>query len=72
MSFEERRRGFPAALYRIILRKLVKRRRRAFEEKCIGPIPYNRFVRSPEDGKLHMLNNLVPGEDLRVMEWEVK
>ena len=72
MPYEERRRGFPASLYRTILRKLVERRSRKFYEKCMRPIPYNRFIRSPEDGKLHMINHLISGKDLRVMEREVE
>lgn len=71
---EEYSRGFPAALYRTILRKLVERRRRSFYESQSKRehIPYSRFARSPEDGKLHLLNGLTPGEDLRVTEWMVK
>lgn len=72
MSFEERRKGFPAALYRTILRKLVRRRSLKFHEKANGPIPYNRFMRSPKDGKFHLINNLIPRENLRVTEWEVE
>ena len=71
-TFDEYRLGFPAELYRTILRKQVERRRRKFYERCMRPVPYSRFVRSPEDGKLHLLNNLTPGEDLRVMEWDVE
>lgn len=71
-SYEEYRRGFPAALYRTILRKLVERRRRSFYERQSKRehIPYSHFVRSPEDGKLHLANHLTPGTDLRVTEWE--
>ena len=71
-TFDELRKGFPAGLYRTILRKLLKRRRRKFYERCMRPVPYSRFVRSPEDGKLHLLNNLTPGEDLRITEREVE
>ena len=71
---EECRRGFPAARYRTILRKLVERKRRSFYEAQTKRehIPYSHFVRSPEDGKIHLANHLTPGTDLRVTEWTVK